>query len=63
MYVCGIAVCTYAERDCRKEVCTYVESPYVRMRKGIAERKYTHGREISSWVRYPGGSSGGCLTS
>ena len=41
MYVCGIAVCTYAERDCRKEVCTYVESPYVRMRKEIAERKYT----------------------
>ena len=25
MYVCGIAVCTYAERDRRKEVCTYVE--------------------------------------
>ena len=25
MYVCGIAVCTYAERDCRKEVCTHVE--------------------------------------
>ena len=22
MYVCGIAVCTYAERDCRKEVHT-----------------------------------------
>ena len=41
MYVCGIAVCKYAERDCRKEVCTYVESPYVRMRKEIAERKYT----------------------
>ena len=24
MYICGIAVCTYAERDCRKEVHTVV---------------------------------------
>ena len=31
---------------------------------GVEEGGWTaYGREISSWVRYPGGSSGGCLTS